>query len=231
VALTRAEHDVIISANMKNPNISDSSYLGMIVSGLGINSEDLFSKDFEGCITNLENIEISKENKVLENKEVVLKELKFEEYNKPISATSSSTKEDNIATKLGTITHKIFELYGDKFDEIDIELILNKFEIIEEIEQTKIKNSIENFKSSDVYKLLKYGIEHRFELEFNYQDKKGFIDLVYFDESKAGWVIVDFKTGIKSQEKEEKYQKQLEFYEEVLNDIGMSVVGKEILWV
>ncbi len=41
---------------------------------------------------------------------------------------------------------------------------------------------------------------------------------------------VDFKTGIKSQEKEEKYQKQLEFYEEVLNDIGMSVVGKEILW-
>ena len=46
VALTRAEHDVIISANMKNSNISDSSYLGMIVNGLGINSEDLFSKDF-----------------------------------------------------------------------------------------------------------------------------------------------------------------------------------------
>ena len=230
VALTRAEHDVIISANMKNSNISDSSYLGMIVNGLGINSEDLFSKDFEGCITNLENIEISKESKILENEEIVLKELKFDEYFKPISATNSSTKEDNNATKLGTITHKIFELYWNKFDEIDIELILNKFEIIEENEQLKIKNSIENFKSSDVYKLLKSGVEHRFELEFNYQDKKGFIDLVYFDENSAGWVIVDFKTGIKSQEKEEKYQKQLEFYEEVLSDIGMSVVGKEILW-
>ena len=211
--------------------MSDSSYLGIIVNGLGINSEDLFSKDFEGCITNLENIEISKETKVIENKEVVLKELKFEEYIKPISATSSSTNEDNLATKLGTITHKIFELYWDKFDEIDIELILNKFEIIEENEQMKIKNSIENFKSSDVYKLLKSGVEHRFELEFNYQDKKGFIDLVYFDESKAGWVIIDFKTGIKSQEKEEKYQTQLKFYEKVLSDIGMSVVGKEILWV
>ena len=46
-----------------------------------------------------------------------------------------------------------------------------------------------------------------------------------------GVVIIDFKTGIKSQEKEEKYQKQLNFYEEVLSDIGMSVVGKEILWV
>lgn len=231
VALTRAEHDVVISANMKNSNISDSSYLGMIVSGLNINSEDLYSKDFEGCITNLEDIEISKEIKVLENKEVVLKELKFEEYIKPISATSSSMNEDNLATKLGTITHKIFELYWDKFDEIDIELILNKFEIIEEIEQTKIKNSIENFKNSNVYKLLKSDVEHRFELEFNYKDKKGFIDLVYFDKDNAGWVIVDFKTGIKSQEKEEKYQKQLEFYEEVLSDIGMSVVGKDILWV
>ena len=231
VALTRAEHDVIISANMKNANIKDSSYLGMIVNGLDINPDDLFNKDFDGCITNLENIEISKESKILENKEVVLKELKFDEYFKPISATNSSTKEDNNATKLGTITHKIFELYWDKFDEIDIELILNKFEIIEENEQLKIKNSIEYFKNSDVYKLLKSGVEHRFELEFNYQDKKGFIDLVYFDKSKAGWVIVDFKTGIKSKEKEETYQKQLEFYEEVLSDIGMSVAGKEILWV
>ena len=231
VALTRAEHDVIISANMKNSNVSDSSYLGMIVNGLDINPDDLFNKDFDGCITNLENIEISKESKILENKEVVLKELKFDEYFKPISATNSSTKEDNNATKLGTITHKIFELYWDKFDEIDIELILNKFEIIEENEQLKIKNSIEYFKNSDVYKLLKSGVEHRFELEFNYQDKKGFIDLVYFDKSKAGWVIVDFKTGIKSKEKEETYQKQLEFYEEVLSDIGMSVAGKEILWV
>ena len=230
VALTRAEHDVIISANMKNANIKDSSYLGMIVNGLDINPDDLFNKDFDGCITNLENIEISKESKILENEEIVLKELKFDEYFKPISATNSSTKEDNNATKLGTITHKIFELYWDKFDEIDIELILNKFEIIEENEQLKIKNSIEYFKNSDVYKLLKSGVEHRFELEFNYQDKKGFIDLVYFDESKAGWVIVDFKTGIKSQEKEEKYQKQLEFYKEVLSDIGMSVVWKEILW-
>ncbi len=231
VALTRAEHDVIISANMKNSNISDSSYLGMIVNGLGINPEELFSKDYEDCISTLENIEIQKEEKVLENKEIVLKELKFEEFAKTISATNSSTNEDNLATKLGTITHKIFELYWDKFDEIDVALILNKFEIIEENEQLKIRNSIENFKNSNVYKLLKSGLEHRFELEFNYQDKKGFIDLVYFDESKAGWVIIDFKTGIKSQEKEEKYQTQLKFYEEVLSDIGMIVVGKEILWV
>lgn len=63
VALTRAEHDVIISANMKTANVSDSSYLGMIVNGLGINPEDLFNKDFQGCITNLENIELQKKKR------------------------------------------------------------------------------------------------------------------------------------------------------------------------
>ena len=230
VALTRAEHDVVISANMKTLAIYKDSYLEMITNGLGIGNESLFKKEYYGCITNLEDIEISKENKVLENKEVVLKELKFEEHIKPISATSSSTKEDNIATKLGTVTHKIFELYWDKFEDINMSNLYDKFSI-EENEQQQIKNSIENFKRSDVYQLLKSGVEYRFELEFNYQDKKGFIDLVYFDKDKAGWVIIDFKTGIKSQDKEEKYQKQLEFYEKVLSDIDMSVVGKEILWV
>ena len=128
------------------------------------------------------------------------------------------------------ITHKIFERYWDKFEKIDIEFIFNKFGIFEENEQLKIKNSIEKFMNSHVYKLLKNGVEHRFELEFNYQDKTGFIDLIYFIKDKE-CVIIDFKTGIKSQEKEEVYQKQLKFYEEVLSDIGMSVVGKEILWV
>ena len=150
---------------------------------------------------------------------------------KPISATSSSTNEDNLATKLGTITHKIFEVYWNKFDEIDVKDIFEKFELIDENEQIKIQNSIENFKISDVYRILKNGANHRFELEFNYQDKKGFIDLFYFCEERDGWVIVDFKTGKRSDEKEEKYQKQLEFYEEVLEDIGLCVVGKDILWV
>ena len=149
-----------------------------------------------------------------------------------ISATSSNENKNSneIAIKLGMITHKIFERYWDKFEKIDIEFIFNKFGIFEENEQLKIKNSIEKFMNSHVYKLLKNGVEHRFELEFNYQDKTGFIDLIYFIKDKE-CVIIDFKTGIKSQEKEEVYQKQLKFYEEVLSDIGMSVVGKEILWV
>ncbi|MCT7464707.1 UvrD-helicase domain-containing protein [Aliarcobacter cryaerophilus] len=231
VALTRAEHDVIISGKMKSTDINNDNYLGMIVNGLGINPEDLYNKTHESCINNLEDIEIEHTPKVLENQEVILKEIKFEEFVKPISATNTSKNVDNIATKLGTITHKIFELYWYKFNTIDINDILDKFDITKEDEKLKIKTSIENFKNSDVYKLLKSGVDHRFELEFNYQDKTGFIDLIYFDKNKNGWVIVDFKTGSKSKEKEVKYLKQLDFYEEVLKNIGLDIICKEILWV
>ena len=94
-------------------------------------------------------------------------------------------------------------------------------------EKIGIKNGGEGL--SELRELVEWGYD--VGLEFNYQDKTGFIDLIYFNKEKNGWVIVDFKTGIKSKEKEETYRKQLEFYEEVLNNIGLSVVSKEILWV
>ena len=50
-------------------------------------------------------------------------------------------------------------------------------------------------------------------LEFNDDDKTGFIDFIYFDAAKDGWVIVDFKTGSESEGKNSKYQEQLDFYQ------------------
>ncbi|MDX4051038.1 UvrD-helicase domain-containing protein [Aliarcobacter skirrowii] len=231
VALTRAEHDVIISGNMKSEEINNDNYLGMIVNGLEINPEDLFNKTHESSIKNLQDIELEPTQKLLENKEVILKELKFEEFIKPISATNSNTNVFSDAAKLGSITHKIFELYWDKFSNINLDDIFNKFYIYDKNEQIKITNSIDNFKKSNIYTILNSGVDHRFELEFNYQGKTGFIDLIYFDNNKNGWVIVDFKTGNKTTEKQNKYQKQLDFYEDVLNNIGMKVLEKEILWV
>jgi ATP-dependent exoDNAse (exonuclease V) beta subunit len=74
-------------------------------------------------------------------------------------------------------------------------------------------------------------VEHKFELEFNYEDKKGFIDFIYYDKQKDGWVIVDFKTGKESKEKNNKYQEQLDFYKEVMQDIGYAVCETKILWI
>lgn len=248
VALTRAEHNVVISGTINKKkdggySLSDTSYLGMIAEGLDLEVERLFEKDLDNSIGELEEIEVEVENKVIKNEEITLKPLVFKEFSKSISATQNHDEKEEVgtiennATKLGTITHKIFELYWNKLEDINMSNLFDKFEIESEEEKKKIIISIENFKGSDVYALLKSGVEHRFELEFNYQDKTGFIDLIYFqetvgfDKENDGWVIVDFKTGNQTIEKEEKYQKQLEFYENVLSGIGMSVVDKKILWV
>ena len=241
VALTRAEHDVVISGTISKKKdggftLSDSSYLGMIIEGLEEDVESVFTKTSQKSIKELEDIKIEKEIKSIVNEAISLKPLVFQKLVKPLSATQSDDSNernntDNKAARLGTITHKIFELYWNKFDDLDMNNIFKKFDIADEEDKKKIIISIEMFKSSDIYQLLKSAVEHRFELEFNYKDKTGFIDLVYFDEDNNGWIIIDFKTGIKTAEKEIHYEKQLEFYEEVLREIGMEVVGKRILWV
>lgn len=231
VALTRAEHDIVISANLKKPNVSSSSYLGMIVDGLELDIEALYNQELENSITNLEDIEIYEDIVELKNSETILKELKFEEIGHFTSATEKSVQDNNEYTRLGTITHKIIELYWDKLEDIELQDIFDKFDIEIDSEKSKIETSINKFKNSEIYKLLKSSIEHRFELEFNYQGKKGFIDLIYFDKSKNAWVIIDFKTGNKTAEKENEYKKQLEFYEDVLKDIGLNVSQSKIEWV
>jgi ATP-dependent exoDNAse (exonuclease V) beta subunit len=98
-------------------------------------------------------------------------------------------------------------------------------------EREQIKVSMAHFYESEVYEALLQGAEHYFELEFNEGDMTGFIDLVYFDEVKNGWVIVDFKTGEHTVEKEETYQKQLDFYAGVMKWSGVDVVEMRLLWV
>jgi ATP-dependent exoDNAse (exonuclease V) beta subunit len=90
---------------------------------------------------------------------------------------------------------------------------------------------MDNFYKSEVYKLLKSGIEHHFELEFNVENKTGFIDFIYFDEKSKGWVVVDFKTGKQTDEKELYYKKQLDFYENVMNSLGYKIIETKLLWL
>ena len=88
------------------------------------------------------------------------------------------------------------------------------------------------FYDSKIYQLLKEGkTEYRFELEFNTDNKQGFIDFIYFDKKKNGWIIIDFKTGKKTEDKIEKYQEQLDFYTKIMTELGYDVVGAELLWI
>ena len=116
-----------------------------------------------------------------------------------------------------------------RFDTISMKDIFDKFEILDTDEQTKISNAIANFKNTTAYESIQNGAKHYFELEFNDEDTRGFIDLLYFEEN--GWVVVDFKTGSKTEDSEHKYQEQLAFYKNVLEKSGVNVKRCEILWM
>lgn len=235
VALTRAEHDIIISAQLnqkKDGDISlrEDSYLSMICTTLGISKEELFEKSHKDSLHVKNDEVINHDCAQVIYQDFSLQPIVFESKEN-LSATSSSKTYNEISARLGTVTHKIFELYWDRLESIEIEDIFGKFDINEDTHKTQIKNAIEAFLKSDVHVKLKSGVEHKFELEFNTADKRGFIDLVYFDESRNGWVIVDFKTGKQTKEKELQYQEQLNFYENVFVQSGLVVVGKDLLWV
>jgi len=151
VALTRAEHDVVISASIKNTktngiNVSDTSYLGLIIKGLGYNAKMLYENNYEESIKGFEDIVVEQEKKKITNETVILEPLNFEQYQKPRSATNN-TQEDTVSTaaRYGTVIHKIIELYWDKLADIDHTLLYEKYNINDIIEQKKISASIERF--------------------------------------------------------------------------------------
>jgi len=236
VALTRAEHDVVISAKLAEKkeggiSLKEDSYLHMMADALGIMKEELFEQDTRYCIEMHKTTEESfMTQKVIAYKSHSLHPLAFKSKKRD-SATQQNETYDETASWLGTITHKIFELYWDKLDDLEIEKVFEKFDVEEQTHQEEIRKSIEKFRASDLYKKLQSGVKHSFELEFNTDKATGFIDLVYFDEEQNGWIIVDFKTGTASQNKEREYQKQLDFYASILQEQGFSVIAKKLLWV
>jgi ATP-dependent exoDNAse (exonuclease V) beta subunit len=53
--------------------------------------------------------------------------------------------------------------------------------------------------------------------------------MVYFDNKRDGWVIVDFKSG---QERENHgYDSQLNFYRRVLESKNLNVLDAQLCWL
>jgi len=245
VALTRAEHDVVISAQLKEKqkkkdqergdiSLREDSYLFMMLDSMEIEKEELYRQNPLYCIKMEEEQERTEKKESVTYVEQTLAPLSFTSR-KQVSATgqtdqASALEVDISAANRGTLVHKIIELYWDSFQD-NQEAILNKVGIHDKEEQASIVKSMKNFYASDVYTLLKAGVSHRFELEFNFEGKTGFIDFIYYDKSKEGWVIVDFKTGNESKDKTVKYQEQLDFYKTVMEKLGYAVVDMRLLWV
>ena len=239
VALTRAEHDVVISANLKEKKeggitLREDSYLNMIITALDIEVETLYEQHHSACI----DIELDEDVAVVKTPisydAPALAPIAFTSQSlrsATASDVSSATSTINIeAAQSGTIIHKTIELYWNTFLEYQ-EPILNKMGVYDAQERAVVIESMNNFYSSDVYKALEDGCRHYFELEFNVDDTTGFIDLIYYDTQKEGWIIIDFKTGHESSEKREKYQQQLEFYTEIMNTQGYKIIDAKLLWI
>jgi ATP-dependent exoDNAse (exonuclease V) beta subunit len=239
VALTRAEHDVVISAHLKEKKggditLREDSYLSMMISALDIDVEELFGQNRSYCIEVDESKHFDAVKTPINYVDHTLKPITFESK-MSVSATNSgeegvSTTIDSEAAKLGTITHKITELYWSSFNEHQ-EAILDKMAVFDLKQREAIANSMKRFYKSDVYTVLQKRNEHHFELEFNDEGKTGFIDFLYFDTPKEGWVIVDFKTGIETKDKNIKYQEQLDFYQTVMEKLGYKIVATQLLWL
>ncbi|MEA2050681.1 MAG: UvrD-helicase domain-containing protein, partial [Campylobacterota bacterium] len=179
VALTRAEHDVVISAHLKQKkdgeiSLKEDSYLHMMCEALGIDIDELYGQNENYCIqlSDSSSQDIKKEE--IEYIKHTLKPISFES-NLQVSATANSetTCSDNTAANLGTVTHKIIELYWNSFNQ-NQDTILDKMMIYELSQREAIILSMDSFYKSDIHKLLDSGVEHHFELEFNVDGKTGF---------------------------------------------------------
>jgi ATP-dependent exoDNAse (exonuclease V) beta subunit len=239
VALTRAEHDVVISAYLKEKKdggitLREDSYLSMITNALETDLDELFGQNGSHCIQMKECVQSNTLTEPINYIEHTLKPITF--ISKTfVSATrqEEGSMDSNInaeAAKLGTITHKIIELYWNNFTEHK-EAIMDKMGVFDREQRQAIVNSMKRFNESNVYEVLQNGVEHHFELEFNDDSKTGFIDFLYFDIPKEGWVIVDFKTGTHNKAKSSKYQEQLDFYQNVMGKLGYKIVDTQLLWL
>lgn len=235
VALTRAQNHIVLSGELnksKQGNISfrEDSYLSMIHKSLDIELEELFSQKKNHCIEikkhQREEKSQSAKVKYIENP---LKPLEFTEHVKQ-SATQDSETKNTDALHVGTLTHKIIQFHHHNFSD-EKEAIFNKFQIHDKAQKEQICQHLDNFYKSDIYEILKSDIWYKFELEFNHKNKTGFIDLLYYDKAKQGYVVVDFKTGKQTEESLEIYKKQLDFYKKVLEENDLSVIETRIVWL
>ena len=236
VALTRAEHDIVISAQLKakkdgGVSLQKDSYLHMICDSLEISIEELYAQESDYCISLDNSFKADIQKHKVEYVTHSLKPIVFE-HQVLVSATSDSSvrSDSNSAAMLGTATHKIIEFYWHSFSQ-NQEIILDKMMIHDSSQRETIVTHMGNFYKSNIYKLLSDGVEHHFELEFITEDETGFIDFIYYDVEKNGWVIIDFKTGTETEDKKINYQKQLDFYTDLMETLDYKIVDSMLLWL
>lgn len=108
--------------------------------------------------------------------------------------------------------------------ETQIEKVLDEYAIDDSGTIKKIKMHIEAFKHSPIYTTI-CGTKEKFcEFPIETETVCGSINLLYYDEKKKEWGVVDFKTGCIRD-----HSVQLEKYVQVLQENGFQSVRSEIV--
>ena len=235
VALTRAEHHVVVSAQLDERkgggiSLSDDSYLLMILDSLGIGIDALLEPNRPDIV------ELTGENAEPEAQEIsytqhAWKSVSFENRRQETATGANGVETlDETAAGRGTTVHRILEYYWKTFRGNE-DAVLDKTGVFDPQERALVRQSLKRFYDSDLYRTLLSGAEHYFEKAFSHDGRHGVIDLIYYDNDKKGWVIVDFKTGTPSEEKVAHYRTQLNFYEDAMKAMGYPVADSGLLWL
>jgi len=249
VALTRSENHLVISANLKATksgigSISDS-YLEMTLDALNLTTKQLFNMEKLPAKYDF----ISKADLTAYSEEKIPKVFSVVEPLAPIefkkqetkSATSQHAKEiykkdealENSALR-GTLVHKSLELFWNDLDnDSRFEQFFMKEDMRDKVLQNEIKTLSRHFKKTNIFRQLQAGADHVFEFGFEEmidgEMHRGSVDLLIKDAKSDGWVIVDFKSG---QERDApEYDKQLKFYQDVMEHKGLVVTDTQLCWL
>ncbi|MBZ7978657.1 UvrD-helicase domain-containing protein [Campylobacter sp. RM12654] len=225
VAITRAIKHIVLSYTLSKTKPNDNSFLAMLDELY--KDESMICKDLKDLGEKLLLDEISPCKQTSPKQETIkLNKLKIDKH---ITTATNTNSVENLNTKIGSCVHKMIE----KFHEHSTNEILMGF--INECELSEYKDKIiglfNNYINSNLAKKVAQSSNKYYELEINTPDKTGICDLIYYDNDCGAYVIVDFKTGKKSQEKENTYQKQLEFYKSMMENEGYKIAKTEIFWL
>ena len=227
VALTRAEHHVVVSMAFKregdeNLKYSNASYTRMILDALETEAEKLLDLDTIAA----DGLDIH----VLRNDDLpqpqVEKPERTYEIARPLEPLTFERKvfvpsePPSAASLVGTAVHEIIELYHDDVDHAPIAKILDRYALWDHAEI--VRKKLEAFKKSPTCEALRKAKEAHFEFNFEIKGRTGRIDCLYRDE-EGRWVVVDFKTG-----EERDHSEQLEAYKEALEAMGMKPVETRV---
>ena len=231
VALTRAEHDVVVSTLVPP---EDDSYARMVEEALGVELATL-EEGFdcgEGCrVAVVRGETLEEPERVEEGPQAwrivpALAPLSFdEEPRSPERATDTGTHDVHKAA-IGSAVHRIIELYHDDPAEEKVAKVLEEMGLYDESDAAQVFAKIEAFRRHPLFETLRKSREKYFELPVEGSGLHGVVDLLYFDEARGSWVVVDFKTGTPVD-----HAAQLEAYERILKAKGFEPLQTEVVYL